>query len=35
MELELIQTFVAYHLDMTRLVWDSIDRITEELWNRK
>lgn len=30
MELELIKTFVEYHLDMTRRVWDSIDQITDE-----
>lgn len=30
MELELIQTFVKYHLEMTRRVWDSIDQITNE-----
>ncbi|HLO16713.1 MAG TPA: DinB family protein [Anaerolineales bacterium] len=30
MELELIQTFVKYHLDMTRRVWESIDQISEE-----
>jgi uncharacterized damage-inducible protein DinB len=30
MELELIQTFVKYHLDMTRRIWESIDQITEE-----
>ena len=30
MELELIKTFIKYHLDMTRRVWDSIDQITEE-----
>jgi uncharacterized damage-inducible protein DinB len=30
MELELIQTFIAYHLDMTRRVWDSINQITDE-----
>ena len=30
MELELIQTFVKYHLEMTRHVWESIDQITEE-----
>lgn len=30
MELELIQTFIKYHIDMTRRVWDSIDQITEE-----
>jgi len=30
MELELIKTFVDYHLDMSRHVWESIDQITEE-----
>ena len=25
-----IKTFIAYHLDMTRRVWDSIDQITDE-----
>jgi uncharacterized damage-inducible protein DinB len=30
MALELVQTFVKYHLDMTRRVWESIDHITEE-----
>ena len=30
MELELIKTFIEYHLDMTRRVWDSIDTITDE-----
>jgi uncharacterized damage-inducible protein DinB len=30
MELELIKTFVSYHLDMTRRVWESIDQLTEE-----
>ena len=30
MELELIRTFIEYHLDMTRRVWDSINYITEE-----
>jgi uncharacterized damage-inducible protein DinB len=30
MELELIKTFIEYHLDMTRRVWDSIDLITED-----
>jgi uncharacterized damage-inducible protein DinB len=29
-ELELIKTFIEYHLDMTRRVWDSIDQITDE-----
>ena len=30
MELELIKTFIEYHLDMTRRVWASIDQITAE-----
>jgi uncharacterized damage-inducible protein DinB len=30
MDLELIKTFVEYHLAMTRRVWNSIDHITEE-----
>lgn len=30
MELELIKTFIDYHLDMSRRVWDSIEQITEE-----
>ena len=30
MELELIKTFIEYHFDMTRCVWDSIDQITDE-----
>ena len=30
MELELIKTFIEYHLDMTRRVWDSINQITDE-----
>ena len=30
MELELIKTFVTYHIDMTRRVWDSINQITDE-----
>ena len=30
MTLELIRTFIEYHMDMTRRVWDSIDQITEE-----
>jgi uncharacterized damage-inducible protein DinB len=30
MELELIKTFIEYHIDMTRRVWDSIDSITDE-----
>ncbi len=28
--LEMIKTFIEYHIDMTRKVWDSIDRISEE-----
>jgi uncharacterized damage-inducible protein DinB len=28
-ELELIKTFIEYHLDMTRRVWDSIDQIND------
>ncbi len=28
--LEMIRTYVEYHVDMTRLVWDSIARISEE-----
>jgi uncharacterized damage-inducible protein DinB len=30
MQLELIQTFIEYHLDMACRVWDSINYITEE-----
>ena len=30
MELELIKSFIEYHLDMSRRVWDSIDQITDE-----
>ena len=30
MKLELIKTFIEYHLDMTRRVWDSINYITVE-----
>src|SRR5512141_2050329 len=30
MELELIKTFVSYHLDMSQRVWESIDQISEE-----
>jgi uncharacterized damage-inducible protein DinB len=30
MELELVRTFVNYHLEMSRRVWESIDQITEE-----
>lgn len=30
MKLDLIQTFVEYHIDATRRVWKSIDQITEE-----
>ncbi len=28
--LEIIRTYIEYHYDMTRRVWDSIDKITEE-----
>lgn len=28
--MDIIKTFVEYHLEMTRRVWDSIDQITEE-----
>jgi uncharacterized damage-inducible protein DinB len=27
---DLIQTFVEYHIDMSRRVWESIDQITDE-----
>ena len=30
MQLELIKTFIEYHLDMSRRVWDAINYITEE-----
>lgn len=30
MELELIKTYIDYHIDMSRRVWDSIDKITDE-----
>lgn len=30
MELELIKTFIEYHINMSRRVWDSIDQITDE-----
>ncbi|HEX9840474.1 MAG TPA: DinB family protein, partial [Anaerolineales bacterium] len=30
MSAEMIRTFVEYHIDMTRRVWDSIHRITKE-----
>ncbi|NOH01667.1 MAG: hypothetical protein HND47_06750 [Chloroflexi bacterium] len=30
MELDLVKTFIEYHIDITRRVWDSIDHITEE-----
>lgn len=30
MDLESIKTFLEYHVDMTRRVWNSIDHITEE-----
>jgi uncharacterized damage-inducible protein DinB len=28
--LEMIKTFIGYHIAMTRRVWDSIDQITDE-----
>lgn len=30
MKLEMIQTLVKYHLDMSRRVWESIGQVTEE-----
>ena len=30
MELELIKTFIEYHIDMPRRVWDAINEITDE-----
>jgi uncharacterized damage-inducible protein DinB len=30
MELELVRTYIEYHLDMTRRVWEAIDHITDE-----
>ncbi|MBI5943097.1 MAG: DinB family protein [Chloroflexi bacterium] len=30
MSLQMIKTFIEYHLDMTRRVWELIDRITDE-----
>jgi uncharacterized damage-inducible protein DinB len=30
MKFELIETFVKYHLEMTRRVWESIDQVTDE-----
>ncbi|HMD80483.1 MAG TPA: DinB family protein, partial [Anaerolineales bacterium] len=30
LSVDLIKTFVAYHVDMTRRVWDSINQISEE-----
>lgn len=30
LSLELIHTFIEYHIDMTRRIWDSIDHITDE-----
>src|SRR5262245_24621909 len=28
--LDMIKSFIEYHLDMTRRVWESIDQITDE-----
>ncbi len=30
MQLEMIKTFIEYHIDMSRRVWDSINQITDE-----
>ena len=30
MSVKMIQTFIEYHLDMTRRVWDSINQISDE-----
>jgi hypothetical protein len=30
MQLEMIKLFIEYHVDMTRRVWDSVDKISEE-----
>jgi len=30
MELELIKTYIEYHIDVSRRVWDLIDQITDE-----
>ncbi len=30
MNLDLVRTFIEYHIDMTRRVWDSIEHITDE-----
>ena len=30
LSVELFKTFIEYHIDMSRRVWDSIDRISEE-----
>ena len=30
MSLQMIKTFIEYHIDMTRRVWELIDRITDE-----
>lgn len=30
LSVDVFKTFIEYHLDMTRRVWDSIDQITEE-----
>jgi hypothetical protein len=29
MQLEMIKLFIEYHLEMTRRVWDSMDKISE------
>jgi uncharacterized damage-inducible protein DinB len=30
MSLEMIKTYIAYHIDMSRRIWDSIDQISDE-----
>jgi len=30
LSVDMIKTFVEYHIDMTRRVWDSIDKLTNE-----
>ena len=30
LSVDMIKTFIEYHLDMTRRVWDSIAQITDE-----
>jgi uncharacterized damage-inducible protein DinB len=30
LSVDLFKTFIEYHIDMSRRVWESIDQITEE-----